>query len=167
MELKVIDFIKRHKNNVLEVANTFKGEQEGFVVVDKNWNRIKIKSPYYFGASKIRNNGNIGYKALVELIKKGDIQEFLSYFPEFSKVILNIQIKINQILGQIEWNQKCLNLMSFNTKKEFAEMVLKMDYNDYYFQWYNNKQLKPEEWFWKLSTSRLIKILGLKEMEND
>lgn len=151
----------------IEVANTFKGEQEGFVVVDKNWNRIKIKSPYYFVASKIRNNGNISYKALVELIKKGDTQEFLSYFPEFSKVVLDIQIKVNQILGQIEWNQKRLNLMSFDTKKEFAEMVLKMNYNDYYFQWYNNKQLKPEKWFWKLSTPRLIEILNLKERNND
>ena len=47
-------------------------EHEGFVVVDKNFHRIKIKSPEYLMAHKLWNNGNISKKEALRWLQDHD-----------------------------------------------------------------------------------------------
>jgi hypothetical protein len=63
-------------------------EQEGFVVVDKDYNRIKIKSPQYFMYHRMANNGAMTPKRLIEVIKVGETEEVIKVFPLFRKDIL-------------------------------------------------------------------------------
>lgn len=47
-------------------------EYEGFVVVDKNWNRVKIKSPEYLAMHKLINNGNMSENRIVKAVFEKD-----------------------------------------------------------------------------------------------
>lgn len=66
-------------------------DEEGFVVVDKNWHRVKIKSPTYVAAHHLKNNGAVSRKRILEIIEQGEQDEFLGYFPEYKKYFDEIE----------------------------------------------------------------------------
>lgn len=74
-------------------------QQEGFVVVDKNFNRVKIKSPAYVAIHHLRDGST--RRRLVDLIKAGEDSELLSYsildeFPQEKRCLRNFvpQLKL-------------------------------------------------------------------------
>lgn len=60
-------------------------KQEGFVVVDANFNRVKIKSPRYVTLHHLK--GEATPRRAIELWQSGDAGELLTHFPEFRPVI--------------------------------------------------------------------------------
>lgn len=55
---------------------------EGFVVVDKNWNRVKVKNLKYVTAHYYRHNNCLTASAIYDILLKNEVDEYLSYFPE-------------------------------------------------------------------------------------
>lgn len=84
---------------------------EGFVVVDKNWHRIKIKSPEYVLVHHALNGGNISQKQMVELILVGEQDEYLTYYPEYSDAFKNLERKIDYLKTEI-----------FDTRKKMLKL---------------------------------------------
>jgi len=66
----------------LNTENEIKAE--GFVVVDKNWHRIKIKSPEYVAVHYVKTK-RPSYKDLVRIWKQNEVEEFLSYYPAYKE----------------------------------------------------------------------------------
>lgn len=64
--------------------------KEGFVVVDKYWNRIKIKSPEYVAIHRLIPNGMISDYQLFEMIRNGVIDDVVSYVPSLKPRIVGI-----------------------------------------------------------------------------
>ena len=63
-------------------------EHEGFVVVDDNYNRVKIKSMQYLTLHRMIGNGNLTRKRMIELIlNNSDIESLCKDFPMQSAVI--------------------------------------------------------------------------------
>ncbi|KAJ3127455.1 hypothetical protein HK098_006337 [Nowakowskiella sp. JEL0407] len=64
---------------------------EGFVVCDKYFNRIKVKSPAYVIAHHLPRSGNEGAQQLSEFLinalLKGEESEVLAYFPIYRKKV--------------------------------------------------------------------------------
>lgn len=71
-----------------EAMNDGEMEQEGFVVVDKDYNRIKIKSPQYFFYHRMINNNIITPKRIVELIQNDKVNDIIIQFPILAKDIM-------------------------------------------------------------------------------
>ena len=69
-------------------------EQEGFVVVDKHYNRIKIKSPKYFMYHRMWNNGGVSLKNLIGIIANGNMDDAISQFPLLALDILKCNTAI-------------------------------------------------------------------------
>lgn len=65
--------------------------EEGYVVVDKEYNRVKIKSPAYVNAHRLINNKVINTEKVLDLIIQNEQSEFLSYFPEYTEIFKSIQ----------------------------------------------------------------------------
>ena len=72
----------------IEAANALNDDEEdiqyeGFVVVDKDWRRLKIKSPEYVAAHKIMSNHNVNKEHIIEMIKKypHEIDDICVAFP--------------------------------------------------------------------------------------
>lgn len=94
-------------------------QQEGFVVVDAKFNRIKIKSPRYVILHHMK--GDATPRRAIELWKTGETSELLTHFPEMSNDILPTQAALDQIA------QSALDDFVANypqpTRKAFAILV--------------------------------------------
>jgi len=55
---------------------------EGFVVVDQYFHRIKIKSAKYIAFSLVKERAN-NKEILLSCVIKNEVDEFLVYFPEY------------------------------------------------------------------------------------
>lgn len=95
------DCIKAATN--LNSGGTIK--KEGFVVVDNNWHRVKIKSPDYLRAHYLWNNGNVSKDKILNLIIKdeiGDISEYNSKMKVLIKyydyALEELKYKINSYM---------------------------------------------------------------------
>lgn len=110
---------------MLEVVRNFPKDQEGIVLVDANYNRVKIKGTQYLVAHKLKSNGIITKNKIWEIVCQNEQSEFLSYFPEYKPMfdpaveVYNFtKIKLTE-LKNIVLDKK----NSFNSKKDFAAWV--------------------------------------------
>ena len=88
---RFLQFPKRYAFNTLEdcikAVNEMGADEEGFVVCDKHFNRVKIKSPEYLIASKIRNNNAITTKRIVEAMRAELLDDFYAYAEDHKDAI--------------------------------------------------------------------------------
>ena len=73
---------------------------EGFVVVDDNWNRIKIKSPEYLSIHAILGNRIITKKTILTLIKESDsavLDKFIEDYPIYEVYVNYYRFKISEL----------------------------------------------------------------------
>ena len=104
---------------LIEWANERKGsEHEGFVVVDKDWNRIKVKGESYVQMHRVKGNGDPSF---FELWKNDDLVEFWTYFPEYKKEFQDRVCRIDDAAFMVE---NFVRLYADMDQKEFAAQVL-------------------------------------------
>lgn len=143
----------------IETASKLTYDHEGYVAVDKNWNRVKIKSPAYVAVHHIKNNGDVNIASIIELIRTNETEEFLTYFPEYENIVDLIKRKIEKILLSITKGLSEVKHQEFATQKDFALAVKDREYSNFYFTWYKGKFLKPEEWLWKLTNNKIKEMI--------
>ncbi|MFW6225339.1 MAG: RNA ligase [bacterium] len=93
----------------IEAVNKMPFNEEGYVVIDKNQNRIKIKSPSYLIAHHLKgNNGKIQIDSVLDLIRNGEDKEFLSYYPEYKEIFTDVKNKWKNFLKRVDSDVKKL-----------------------------------------------------------
>ena len=134
-------------DDVIAYAATLPFSEEGYVVVDKNWLRVKVKGKQYLQAHHMRSNdGTVNPSRVLEMIKGNEQEEFLSYFPEykehFDKIMDRYEDTIVQIFA-IKDRARDIKARSA-TRKDFALEVLKMPekLRKYYFAQYDEDDAK-------------------------
>lgn len=147
--------------DVIETAKILSYNDEGFVICDKNYNRIKIKSPEYVQIHHMRDF--FTDKGIIEIIKNNEIDEVLTYFPEFKNKVKDIQNKINKIASELD-KDISLEIKKY-IRKDLAEYAKSKKYPHLIFQYYDNKVHNAEEWIWSNKTKRILNIL--KDAKND
>lgn len=104
-------------------------DEEGFVVVDDNWNRVKIKSPSYVAAHHLKENGNVNRKRILEIIEANEMNEFLSYFPEYGKYIDELMDMRDRFYNHIVTGTTHIkeesNKISLTDRKHYAMLIMK------------------------------------------
>ena len=90
----------------LEMTKNMDGtKQEGFVVVDSSkdrYNRVKLKCEHYINLSHLKESCTASKRQMLDIIRKNESSEFLTYFPQFKDMFFEIKIKYERLLGQIE-----------------------------------------------------------------
>ena len=148
-------------------------DEEGFVVVDNHFNRVKIKSPAYVSAHHLKNNSIVNQSRILNIIENGEQEEFLTYFPEYKDYFVNIENKlieyknnlklaIEDINFKMEHNDTCLPW----TRKDFANYINQTypQYSSMLFKYMNMNLINlfiDNQWS-KLSKEDKMKKLGLK-----
>ena len=144
--------------------------EEGFVVVDKYWKRIKIKSPAYVAAHYLKNNGVNSKYRMLRIIEKGEKSEFLGYFPEYTQYMEEIEQKRNRVLERIKEGVYSLvhttYFDAFETRKEAAQYITKhySDISGILFKYLDTNLVEyfaQSEWN-KLSKEKKMALLGYK-----
>lgn len=85
-------------NKAAEAIDPMKGE--GFVVVDANNNRIKIKSPKYVQIHRLKDGFNT--RRIIELIQMGETNEILAYFPEYREQYRSIENQLGVLIAYLQ-----------------------------------------------------------------
>lgn len=82
-------------------------EYEGFVVVDKDWHRVKIKSPAYLELHHTWNNGNISKENIIKILKNRDdnaiyIEDVCREFPRIATQIMYYKYRMIELECNIQ-----------------------------------------------------------------
>ena len=146
-------------------------DEEGFVVVDDNWNRVKIKSPEYVLAHHARANGATSISRVLEMIENGYDKDFLKIYPEYTEKFDNVrEAKSNfenrlrvrilnlkeELIDKYGLDRKAIaNYVQVNDK-DIASFLFKFIDTDLI-------QLYIDTEWGKLPKNRKLKYLGFKE----
>jgi hypothetical protein len=155
---------------VAEFANDHAAtDLEGFVVVDRHFNRVKIKSDQYVTLHRMKD-GLKGINNLILLARTNDYEEVTTHFPEYRDDLDTVSKIINEVIGRHE--VAFLALRHIESQKEFAIAVngLGLEFTGSLFTTRSGKSKTVREafltmtdtGFCKLFKSRARKALGNK-----
>jgi hypothetical protein len=106
-------------------------QQEGFVVVDNAYRRVKIKSPRYVILHHLK--GEATPRRAVELWQTGETSELLSHFPEMAPAILEIQLKLDDVAQRAANEHDEAKCRSFD-RKSYASMATRYPFSAVMFR---------------------------------
>jgi hypothetical protein len=142
------------------IADNMKGkEQEGFVVVDKFFNRVKIKCPDYVRMAHMKNS--FGVRSVIENVQKGEINEIIAYFPNLAELLTKVNNLYQEFATEIDKYFK--NIETIENQKEFAFEALKTPYSSALFCLRKNKNMNAKEWLSNLQPDKVADMLNVRE----
>lgn len=141
----------------IEGAKRLPVSEEGYVVVDATWNRVKIKSPAYVALHAMLN-GPMTTERIIRLIRQGDVADLTAYFPEYSAKVKDVQGMIAFTCDHLQVRITELASQEFSTQKDFALAVKDDPQSAFFFDW-RKKGTTPETWLSQLSDMKLAAML--------
>jgi hypothetical protein len=172
LNIPVVKSFDLNKGNVGVLLRTFEGMpwlNEGYVVVDSKFNRIKIKNPAYVAVHHLKSKTS--EHAIMEVVKSNEIDEFVSTFPERADEITKLHINYNKLVDDltIVWdNLKVLKPKNITPgeKKRFASEVFKSientefkSFSGLFFGLENGRVKSVEEYILEFDNKKLYQIL--------
>lgn len=142
---------------IIENTNNLSKNEEGYVVVDKNYNRIKIKSKEYLMAHYLIGNCNFTDKRIMQIIKMGEEREILSYFPEYTSKIDNINKSINKTIAYIYINYA--ELLSIKERGEYVRIINGNRYFYFLMKLFDNQNLNVKLEILKLPVEEILEVI--------
>lgn len=108
----------------INATEKFDWDQEGFVVADANFNRVKVKSPAYVLAHFMRNNNVVTRKHIIKIILMNEVEEFICYASEYKDELTKIQWLMNAYhnIGN-RLAEACRQLVGKLDRGDYARMV--------------------------------------------
>lgn len=142
---------KYKATNIVECRLLFEGlkdDEEGFVVVDKDFNRMKMKQESYLQMSKIISlNDQAIYKHVI-----GDVaidEELLAKLPEVQERVDSIKKDFETITELVADSYYTLMPFINGNRKNFAEQVRDLPYKGCLFALLDNKEPEWGRMKWK------------------
>jgi hypothetical protein len=105
-------------NACLQKVKQMPYDKEGYVIVDKDYNRIKIKSPAYVAVHHLKSS--FSENNLLTIIRNGESEEFLNYLPEYKKEHEEMNTYYNKIINKLYKDFDYMKTLEFKNKKDFA-----------------------------------------------
>lgn len=140
---KNIEEIQNAVNELTDNDENF----EGFVLCDKNFNRIKLKSAIYTNLFFIRGEGVFSNKKILKLIMDEQDDDVIAYFPEykeqFDRIRRGLSLFITHLKSLLSDGEKLYKL----DKKEFADNIKIYKYKDILFKAYGSGYWNLKEEF--------------------
>jgi hypothetical protein len=139
-------------------ADTFPAtENEGFVVCDQNFNRLKIKSTQYVSLHRLKAGLN-SLKNLILLARSNDFEEVLINFPEYRADVEAIAGLINQMILQHEVAYE--QFKDIKEQKDFA-LVIKaanLPLSDAMFKARSGKVVSIRHHFMTITDTQFVRL---------
>lgn len=133
--------------------------QEGYVVVDHEFNRIKVKHPGYVALHHMRGEG-LNPRRVLEIVRAGEIEEVCVHFPEWSSELEKCAIRYHSLVRFINlvWGQT----KGIKEQKEFALTVKDLPFSGVLFAMRKSlKDLTVVECLKEMRIEKLAEIVGL------
>jgi hypothetical protein len=119
-----IPLVKKFDLNAKDVGallRTFEGmpwSEEGYVVVDAEFNRVKIKNPAYLAVHHLK--GKTAEHNILTIVKTNEIEEFASTFPERKAELLKLKENYDLLTAKLNmvWDELKVRRAKNITKEE-------------------------------------------------
>ena len=181
---KVFDVPKTYPitniDQCVSAASELSEDEEGYVVCDKDFNRIKVKSPRYVQLHYMANNQNWSASRVLEILLAGEVSEYVAYFPKFKAAFDFVKGKYDAYVQDLcDLKDAIDNLLEVENgsmpKKDFAKWVFTHNnvkpHSGFAFSYFDSVYAKTkkddaivksvEEYLAKMSISKLVDALGL------
>jgi hypothetical protein len=158
--------------NVGELLRTFEQmswHEEGYVVVDGKFNRIKVKNPAYVAVHHLKSK--TAEHNIIGVVKSNEIEEFAATFPERQEEIFKLKKNYDELIEKLElaWAELSTRRPKNITapeKKKFAMAVFEVcnkydvkDFTGLYFSLNDGKVADVKEFMFNYDDKRLYKML--------
>ena len=153
-------------------------DEEGYVVCDGKFNRVKVKSPAYCAIHHMKGNGVLSYERGLEIVRGNELGEVLTYFPEFKEHLDAIKQKYDAMLDDLNSLESKMNAWLANNgydkqpwlvesggknRKELAMWAFKnTKLTGVVFALADKKFASAKAWLEACPNKNLVKLLGLK-----
>lgn len=172
-------FPLRSLEECVAAAKELGKDEEGYVVCDKDFNRVKVKSPLYVSLHTLAGNYVLSYERALDIVRANEIDEVLSYFPEFKDSLMAVKARLDEHVACLKQSEEELRAwMAMNgyewrpelvqnggkCRKLAADMIFKrFNHPGDGFMLLDGKFKNAEELVRAMHSSRLVKQLGFKE----
>lgn len=146
----------------IESAHSLPYSEEGYVVLDKYFNRVKIKSLEYVNVHHLRGEGAMTEKRILDIIRQNEIAEYLIYFPEYKELFDEYKRKVDDLYKAYHFMWLSFSQIEFNSRKEIALFL--QDAKDVYdmgfiFKMIDGKIKEPCDYFADMPLDKFVDIL--------
>ena len=141
-------------------------DEEGYVVCDGKFNRVKVKSAAYLAVHRLKGNGVLSYARAIEIVRTNEIDEVVAYFPEFKDALLECKDRFWKLVSDIEnaWNEYLKIDTSLPTRKDKALWITKnFKMPGVAFGLLDKKIKSVKSFFMEVPTNKVLKYLGYKD----
>jgi len=146
-----------------DIARSFESisplSQEGYVVVDHRFHRVKVKHPGYVALHHMK--GGLSQKAFVEIARSGETSEVLSTFPEFAPTLEEAIRRFNGLVASVAADYE--RLAGIPEQKAFALEAVKTRCSAALFMVRARKAPSIADYFRTMQIDQLVKLLGVKD----
>ena len=156
--------------NVGALLRTFEEmawHDEGYVVVDKNHNRIKVKNPTYVDVHHLKSKTS--EHAIMGVVKSNEIDEFIATFPDRKEEIIRLKEGYDSLVEDLEAKWEILKgcrpkNITPEEKKKYAMKIFEVLDNDktfaaLYFNLNEGKVESVKEWVFNYDNKKLYNMV--------
>lgn len=148
-----------------EIAATFPSidplSQEGYVVVDAAFNRVKVKSPAYVALHHMKDSLG-SQKALVTVALNGEIDEVVAHFPEYGEMLQKAKAKIDELVAELETAYD--KIKDIPVQKDFALEATKTKCSSALFSVRSGKAKSFRSYLQEMNIQSVLSLLGYKDV---
>ena len=173
-DIKLADYFKTPDildfstiDDCLKYTSSLDWINEGFVVMDKNFNRVKVKNPAWLSVHHLCENHTMSYARAIEIVKANEIDEVLGYFPEFKAALEDVKTRYNDLIASLNESWLAYNQLDpfiIETRKDKAIWIQKnFKVPAVGFMLIDDKVESVADWAKQVPAKNLVKILGFKE----
>lgn len=148
-----------------EIIKTFKTidplKQEGYVVVDENFNRNKLKHPGYVAIHRLKDG--FGPRRLVEILLAGESSEFITYFPEWEEDFKKVENLLNSLCSELEFTYN--KIKDIKEQKAFAIEAMKTRCGHALFALRTGKVTSIKEFLSNIHIHTVMQLLGISKQK--
>jgi len=167
--VKSYDLNAKDVGAILRTFENMIWHDEGYVVVDAKFNRVKIKNPAYVAVHHLK--GKSAEHNILTIVKSNEIEEFGATFPERKEELYKLKENYDKLIVKLNvvWDELAIrkpkNIMP-EEKKKFAQAVFEVcgkhnvkNFTGLYFGLADGKVKSVEDFMFNYDDKALYKIL--------
>ena len=147
-------------HSIADICQTFEAmsplAQEGYVVVDGNFNRIKCKHPGYIALHHMKDS--MSTRNMLEIVRSGEISEVIQAFPEYEHALTDMSDKFSALISELEADYD--KIKDIEVQKEFALEAIKTRCSGALFALRAKKVGSVKEFVRNMNLNNLESMLG-------
>ncbi len=139
-------------------------DDEGYVVMDSKFNRVKVKSAAWLTAHHLSNNNSLSYSRAFDLIRRDEVGEVLCYFPNFKEKFDECRAMVDELAEHEDgvWRDFVSNGLMKEARKAQAEFILaNFRSQSCGFALLDGRTRNAVEFFHDCPLNSLLKTLGI------